>query len=399
MSRVADFTIKGFLYQFNKTLLEILKSQNDSLITVEGIVEDVEVAAMGAMTAIQCKYHEATAFTPSSIFRPVLQMMDHFHANPEANVRYILFAHYPSMKEAPQPSVLKTYLQNALDSKKKDLGKLAAVLRGKVNLDGFLARFTLEPGPKFEDLVAQVCAAFKENGIPEGDIDTLAYPNAVNMIAELSVKHDPTKRQTTNKTFIERLKSIRKTAISRWTMALRTRKQLLDARRKQLKTHLDTNSRRRYFVIDSKRLEDYQEEFVLFVKDYLDKYHFKPAHIFTPIFCLSATREGFDAIRLRLFRMHIVSADGYVGGTFDEPHFFREPICKGRREIKREFSLRLLRWEDHSQLLNKGKCDDLFVIGDPDLGSLNTADVNVEHLPTTSLKEIKYVMGVSNVYE
>jgi hypothetical protein len=26
-------------------------------------------------------------------------------------------------------------------------------------------------------------------------------------------------------------------------------------------------------------------------------------------------------------------------------------------------------------------------------------DVNVEHLAATSLKEVKYVMGVSNVYE
>ncbi len=31
--------------------------------------------------------------------------------------------------------------------------------------------------------------------------------------------------------------------------------------------------------------------------------------------------------------------------------------------------------------------------------SLNTVDVNVEHLAATSLKEVKYIMGVSNVYE
>jgi hypothetical protein len=36
MSRSADYTIQGFLYQFNKTLLEILKAQADSIITVEG---------------------------------------------------------------------------------------------------------------------------------------------------------------------------------------------------------------------------------------------------------------------------------------------------------------------------------------------------------------------------
>ncbi len=38
MSRTADYTIKGFLYQFNKTLLEILNAEGGQQITVEGII-------------------------------------------------------------------------------------------------------------------------------------------------------------------------------------------------------------------------------------------------------------------------------------------------------------------------------------------------------------------------
>jgi hypothetical protein len=59
----------------------------------------------------------------------------------------------------------------------------------------------------------------------------------------------------------------------------------------------------------------------------------------------------------------------------------------------------MLRWEDHGTVLNNRKCDDLFIIGERGCDSLNTVDVNVEHLAATSLKEVKYVMGVSNVYE
>jgi hypothetical protein len=108
MPQAADYIIKGFLYQFNKTLLEILKSQEDSIITVEGIVEDVEIVTSAMMTAIQCKYHEANErFTPSNIFKPLLQMMDHFQANVGANIRYILFAHYPNVSGVTQPNVGK----------------------------------------------------------------------------------------------------------------------------------------------------------------------------------------------------------------------------------------------------------------------------------------------------
>lgn len=402
MSRAADYTIKGFLYQFNKTLLEILNSQEDSIITVEGIVEDIEIVTPAMMTAIQCKYHEAIeTFMLSGIFKPLLQMMDHFHANPGAKIRYILFAHYPSEKGMVQPKVGKAELQKALDSENNDFKEYVATLRGKVDLDAFLARFTMEFGATFDDLVSQVSAALKTNGIPDGDIDTLAYPNAINIIAGISVKHDPKERNITKRQFLEALKSIRKTAISRWTMALRTRKQLLDARRKQIKTHLDKNSRLRYFVVDAKTLDDYEEEIVLFVGDYLDKYHFKTAHISTPVLCLCTSKEDFQSIQYRLFTKGIISTDGYIGEHFEESWFFRDPFTRkgAGGAIKREFSLRMLLWEDHGAVLNNRKCDDLFIIGEHGCDSLYTADVNVEHLAATSLKEVKYVMGVSNVYE
>ena len=403
MSRAADYTIEGFLYQFNKTILEILNSQDDSSINVEGIIEDVEIVTPSETTAIQCKYHGTSKdFNLSGIFEPLLQMMHHFHANPSANIRYILFAHYPSVKEDAQPKIVETQLQAALNSTNKDFQKYIATLQGKININEFLPKFAMEFGPKYDDLINDVKAALKANGIPDGEIDTLAYPNAINMIAGISVKHDPMDRKITKQKFLEDLKSIRKTAISRWTMALRTRKQLLEARRKQLKIHLDKNSRLRYFVVDSKSLEDYSTEIVLFVKDYLDKYHFKLAHINTPVLCLCTPEEDFHDIQYRLSQKGIICADGYIGAKhFDESRFFREPLySKGSGSgIEREFRLRLLRWENHGRILNTRKGDDLFIFGEFDYTALDTVDVNVEYLAATSFKEIKYVMGISNVYE
>ena len=102
MSRTADYTIQGFLYQFNKTALEVLKAQDDDTIIVEGIVEDIEIASLGSLTAIQCKYHEAsTSFTASAIYKPLLQMLKHFSDNQTANIRYVLFAHFPTIGKIP----------------------------------------------------------------------------------------------------------------------------------------------------------------------------------------------------------------------------------------------------------------------------------------------------------
>jgi hypothetical protein len=55
MRREADYTIHGFLYQFHKTLAVVLASDDDSLVTVEDMVEDIDVADQNGITAIQCK--------------------------------------------------------------------------------------------------------------------------------------------------------------------------------------------------------------------------------------------------------------------------------------------------------------------------------------------------------
>jgi hypothetical protein len=401
MPRAADHTIQGFLYQFNKTALEILNAQDDDTITVEGIVEDIEVESPASLTAIQCKYHEAsTSFTASAVYKPLLQMLNHYSANLTANIRYVLFAHFPGGGSS-LPTVDKSILQAALASKDKELEKHIKAVPSGVDLDGFVGRFAMEFGPSYQDITEQVGRVLEANGIPECEIETLAYPNAIHMIAALSVKHDPADRRITKRKFLSELKAIHRTAISRWTLALKTRKKLLEARRKQLKMHLDKNARLRYFVIDPSSIEDYDTEIVLFITDYIDKYHFKPAHISTPILCLCANRDQVQDIQRRLFAKEVVAEDGYIGGEFQEPRFFREPMFskKPGAKIQREFALRLLSWEDHGEVLNNRKCHDLFIIGEADCDSLDTVDVNVEPLAGVTMKEIKYVMGVSNVYE
>lgn len=400
MPRSADYTIQGFLYQFNKTALAVLKAHDEDVITVEGIVEDIEIASLSSLTAIQCKYHEASStFTASAVYKPLLQMLKHFSDHPTESIRYVLFAHFSGV--TTPPTVGKDDFEHALNSTDKELQKLIQSIPSGVDLGAFGAKFTMEFGPSYDTIVAQVNQELEANGIPAGDVETLAYPNTIHMIAMLSVKHEVTKRQITKKGLLSDLRSVRTTAISRWTLALKTRKKVLEARRKQLKVHLDKNARLRYFVVDPRGIDDYETEIVLFVSDFLDKYNFKPAHISTPVLCLCADRDRLQDVQHRLYAKGIVATDGYVGTHFEESFFFREPLSSrgAGRKVQREFALRILSWDDHGRVLNSRKCDDLFVIGEPDCTSLDTADVNVERLAGATLKELKYIMGVSNVCE
>ena len=72
MGRSADYTIQGFLYQFNMTLSELLKAADEAEITIEGIVEDIEVETFTGTKAIQCKYHEAQSkYSLSILYDPL----------------------------------------------------------------------------------------------------------------------------------------------------------------------------------------------------------------------------------------------------------------------------------------------------------------------------------------
>ena len=41
--RQADSTIKGYLYQFNKSIDVILDSNDDAPVVLEGVIEDIDV--------------------------------------------------------------------------------------------------------------------------------------------------------------------------------------------------------------------------------------------------------------------------------------------------------------------------------------------------------------------
>lgn len=394
MSRSADYTIQGFLYQFNKTLLEIMAAPDDSEITIEGIIEDIEIVSNGHTNAIQCKYHETVNnYTLSSIYEPVLQMMDHYHKTQSGSIKYVLFAHFPNTTTIQLTSA---DIGDILKSNDKGLKKYIERLYGKVNIDGFLSVFTIEIGQQFDALVKTIHDKLVAPGLSEIDIATITYPNAIHIIGELSRKHDVSDRKITRKDLLARLSTIKSTAISHWTLSLKSRSELLKHRRKQLQVNLKINSRLRYFIVHADSLSDFDEQIVLFIKGYIDKYHFKPAHISTPIFCINAQDNVFKDIQLRLLKKDIIANDGMVADVFHEDRFFRDPIIT---KDQREFMLRVIRWEPNGIILNKRKADDIFILGEGGVHGLDNSDVNIEELATNSLNDVYYMMGLCDVID
>ncbi|MBS6397607.1 MAG: hypothetical protein KH452_10745 [Clostridiales bacterium] len=91
--RSAVSTLKGYFYQFDFTILQLLKLEHmTDKIMVEGI-EDVDVTSADNKIAIQCKYYEGTEYSHSVISEAVKYLLVDFaeRKNNGKNKKIILY--------------------------------------------------------------------------------------------------------------------------------------------------------------------------------------------------------------------------------------------------------------------------------------------------------------------
>lgn len=403
MPRTATYTIQGFLYQFNKSLLELLRADYTQEITLEGPIEDIDISdATGHIQAIQCKYHEAQdQFTTSKIYKPILQMLLNYCESANNNISYRLFLFFPN-EEVCKRQIELTEIESALSSTDADLRILINEIKNKqFDLNEFQRICTIEFGPSLSELEKNILSEFSKTSLPKDSIETLYYPNAINEIAHFSIKHSSEERTLIKTEFLKRLQDIRKIAISKWTLALKSRDKILKTKRSQLKGNLAKNSRERCFVIDNECVEDFYDHIVGFIKDYIDKYHSKSVHDHTPIFYLKCSEDHFQEILRRLYKKGVGFNDGKIAGEFEPDHFFRQPVEKFvRPHMQRDFSIRIANFDPQNDHLFKKNFDDVFIISKQIDGAVfQNTDTEVEYLSVSCFTHLRYVLGLTDAIE
>lgn len=434
MSRVADSTITGFLYQFSVTLEHLLKSNVNDEVFIEGKIEDIDIDNGEGIKAIQCKYHESEeGYTLGKVYKPILQMLKTYMENenqPSPNeIDYILYAHFPRMETLKSidlkvediETILNTentdyictyvaHLKKCNDpdillliskQKKSKLDKesiaeyfLTNDLELKIDIEKFLSNhFKFIVGKSFvkqQEIVTELMKEEMESFSKE-DIQDIFYPNAIQKIAEISTKNDD-ERKVFKSVFLEELSSIKKTALTRWTKELKSYNDLLTARRNQLKNLLNTNYRKRCFVFESKEIENFNDDIVMFIKDYLSKYCCKiKLHSPLTIYILDYNKEQFDELQIRLFQKGIKVHTGYVGDRFFKEKFMEEPQ-KNYKSGWIEFNLRIsINEPDAFLALEDNKPDDLF-LSPKKRPNLDYSDINVEEVFVNKIRDLKYIL-------
>ncbi|WP_261144689.1 DUF4297 family anti-phage-associated protein [Streptococcus mitis] len=227
--RSATNTIKGYFYQFDKSILEILEQSNETnIVTIEG-VEDIDIENSDEIQFVQCKYYEETEFNNSIIKEPIQLMFRHYLKNrteaQSKNFTYKLYGFYNKGHEKLRELTTENLRTYFLDFSKyevtDELGNLNYQIKNKEkeikfeealqtdDIEDFNKRlFVNIKADSYENQIEKIKSKIQNDlsDYSEEDIE-LIYFNALKIIKDLACEHNIEKRQISKKEFWDRIKT------------------------------------------------------------------------------------------------------------------------------------------------------------------------------------------------
>jgi len=389
-SRSATHTIAGYHYQFDKSLIEILGSQNEDPIKLEGI-EDIDLES----ELIQCKYHSAQKYTPSKIKSPLLAFATHFSKYRGTTI-YTLYAYFRegSLPTSLTVGELKTILGIALDELAIDEDDLNKFVTGCLRI---------VPAGDFdaqrEQAIETICAALN---CANDEAIEYYYGNALHEIMRLSRQSDETLRITTRAAFIATIN--RKARLySIWTQQIAGEKEYHTFVRKKLQSHDALSaSKRKMFYLNSSVVTNSGVTGVSTLCEFLVKRFFQVGHSlitsFPPTVVLEASNDLIVSLKRNLLEKKIAFNDGFEHIDFQpwafdaDPVINRVPTRSGRATDKigiASYQIRLLSRECYQRAFAQLKPSNVvFALGTESDSLVFSDEHDVIHLHAVSSYEM-----------
>lgn len=254
--RSAVDTIRGYFYQFDYSILGLLRLPDpDSSIAVE-CIEDVDICTATEVTAVQCKYYAGTEYNHSVIKPAVMYMLDHFCANRAKTfptVRYFLRGHYSTGQHKLTLPIdvafLKqhflTYSEKRVERRRHDelglsdtdLNDFLSVLDVDINAMSFEAQFAaviLELQNAFQ------CTPFTA--------EYFYYNNALALMRGLTIQPQPVHRTISKRAFLEQIDTS-SVLFNEWFVRKKGKKAHFAALRKEYFAELNQSPFERFFLV------------------------------------------------------------------------------------------------------------------------------------------------------
>ena len=306
------YAIKGFDYQIDKTVVEILNCADDSKqISIEQI-QDINADNF----VMQVKYKETQKYIVSKIKEPLTQLIDEFiNCIEDENKIYYLYCYFLD-RNAEELTLSLGDLDHILGNKKGNYSV--------AHKEQFVSRFALVFSPdfqtQFENVIAQIKTTFSCTSIEEAIVH---YSTIVHSLRLLVVSNDdPQKRFCTKMQLVAAVRNNRAAVFESGLKYFMDEQQRL----KLVKSRLPTLKRNQNNFIFFGDIEyGTTTSLAKIISDLLEAYYRKASKDLKPL-TIIVNDPHIDGLKTSLIDSGIVYNDGYEDRHFSYPIFSDNPV-------------------------------------------------------------------------
>lgn len=352
LKRAAGPTIAGYVYQFERTIVELLDGGPRASVRVEGI-EDIDIWGEGNNSAIQVKYLKASKYTsPKSVREPILEMLRSFAGG--HRVGYILYVYFGT--GCPPESFSIEDLKLCLTMNPK-IGEQVCYYNEfeQIVLDEFVLNLKIVAGREIEvqrkDIIGRIATIL---GCSSEDAEVLYHPMAVQLIQSKSTMASDVDRILSYADFIAKL-NVRESLYGRWHSEFIGLERYTDLVVKRMKSEnfaKPTDNRALVVQVCEDTVQQAIGLGVYLAQDYSGKKRTTIARPWTLV--LRGSNSLVDKVKAGLIDRSIEYKDGYESISFSPALFSLPPIVntngKGQIIVKSSHSVKVIR-EDTMRMI------------------------------------------------
>lgn len=329
------YAIKGFDYQINKAIFEILNTLDpDEQIRIE-YVQDVDSSNF----VMQVKYKEQAKFVPSIIKEPIKQLIDEFTVN--QNKLYSLYAFFGNLNGYDsEPDYCNKKI--SIETLNRILGNESGSFSDEVKTN-FVLKFTLDFSPSFDENLNQTLLKLKEcYPCITDDEAVFYYANIAYFLRSLVVtnkKIESSNRSCTRKQVVELLNKGRSKIFSSSLRKYKGDKAYFEFIKKEyfVCNSITTPDYERFIILELNGTENISEikKIVLAIKDKYYKPQNRRTNSYAPyIYFRNISDENLKVLKTQLLSESHTIKDGY---DFYNADFSVKTITKMSEEVCLKF--------------------------------------------------------------
>ncbi|MDP3104475.1 MAG: hypothetical protein Q8M95_07695 [Candidatus Methanoperedens sp.] len=230
------YAIKGFEFQIDKTILEILNSKNNAPVCVEQI-QDINSDDF----IMQIKYKETQDYSPSKIKEPLIQLINEYRN--DSTKKYYLYCYFNNAKE--ENRILTCDELDKILGNKKDIFE-------KFLKDAFIDKFELHFARQFQDQFVQAVETIKVNArCSDFDEALIHYGSIATYLRKIVVNNSAIEnRRCTKNEIIQLISDNRKTVFDAAYRIYQGEQQYIKTIKKYHFTYRNIDDWERFVIIE-----------------------------------------------------------------------------------------------------------------------------------------------------